>query len=341
MKNSNQDLMSLKRRFVDDLKFPVTVFEDGYWEFYLGLYEKEFHIKTLWNKLLKGIEEEYEGSIQSFLSDFYKMREEIITSIKTSEGYKQFNNENMEERFGIKNLPFFGVKKSDIYNEGSVNSWYISLDLKKANFQALNYYDRNIFTDKELGEQDLDTYYTNWINSFIEGKQTLSWYAPTSKYLRQVIFGNCNPSRQITVERYLIGNFCNKLLESNILKGKKVEVIEFGADEIVLKLENIDGWDEEGFQGQIRSLCDAMGITVKAKVFFLTSIEFKTPNDHTIRVYKKQFNTGDFEYKAINRFWYAQVYELLNNIQPDPEDRDLVFYQEKEVAKFVGRIKLV
>lgn len=340
MKSSNQDLISLKKRFVDDLKFPITVFEDGYWEFYLELYEREFHVKTLWEKLLEDIEGEYEGNIQSFLSDFYKMREEIITSIKTSEEYQQFNNENMEEKFGIKNLPFFGVKKSDIYNEGFVNSWYISLDLKKANFQALNYYNHRIF-NKERPNVDLDTYYNDWINSFIEGKQTLSWYAPISKYLRQVIFGNCNPSRQITVERYLIGNFCSKLLESNILQGKNAEVVEFGTDEIVLKLENINDWCEEEFQGQIKNLCDTMGITVKAKVFFLTSIEFKTPNDHTIRVYKKQFNTGEFEYKAINRFWYAQVYELLNNIQPDPENRDLAFYQEKEIAKFVERIRLV
>ena len=72
MKSSNQDLMSLKKRFVDDLKFPITVFEDGYWEFYLELYEKEFHVKTLWEKLLEDIEGEYEGNIQSFLSDFYK-----------------------------------------------------------------------------------------------------------------------------------------------------------------------------------------------------------------------------------------------------------------------------
>ena len=36
----------LKRRFVDDFKIPITVFEEPYWSLQISLFEKEFKSQT-------------------------------------------------------------------------------------------------------------------------------------------------------------------------------------------------------------------------------------------------------------------------------------------------------
>ena len=83
-------------------------------------------------------------------------------------------------------------------------------------------------------------------------------------------------------------------------------------------------------------------IDVKVENFKLSSIEFLTKNSHSVRVYKKtDHHSGNITYKGIQRQYYSQIYELLNELEPDPERRDMVFYYEKEPAMFIGRLTMV
>jgi hypothetical protein len=62
-----------------------------------------------------------------------------------------------------------------------------------------------------------------------------------------------------------------------------------------------------------------------------------------LRVYKKNHlreGKGP-EYKGIHKHYHAQIYESIHNIPVSPEEYDLVFYQEKEPAKFINRIKFI
>ena len=182
------------------------------------------------------------------------------------------------------------------------------------------------------------------------GKKTLGWYVPMSKYIRQVVFGNCKPERQITIERWLVGKAAESVLA---LLGKhniKSEVVEFGSDEVVIYLPGGELVDPSMFESLKNTLSTApidssdilsQPVDVKIMPFKLSTITYLTPGGHTVRIYKKSYPDGTCKYKTINKFWHAQIYEDLHGLQPDPDDKDLVFYQEKEVAKFLGRLKRV
>lgn len=318
----------LKRRFVDDFKIPITVFEEPYWSFQISLFEKEFKSQTSWARLLEGIENEYNGSVEKFLGDFYSYRESLIQSIHDSEAFDLLKNLPP-----IPKTPEIDCQGGDnIYNEARIGKSYVSIDLRKANIQALMWISDKFF-DSTRGEKVGDVY-KRWLLSHMpEGKELLEWYVSESKYLRQVILGNCNAKSQIKVEKYLIKT-AGLLVHVYIPDSK---IIQVGSDEMILEVPGkveLDGIED--------LVLRELKIDVKIENFKLSSIEFLTKNGHSVRVYKKtDHHSGNITYKGIQRQYYSQIYELLNGLEPDPERRDVVFYYEKEPAMFIGRLTMV
>ena len=62
--------------------------------------------------------------------------------------------------------------------------------MNKANFSALHNYNSNIFNNKNTWEE--------YVSNFTNNEHIIN-----SKYIRQVVLGNCNPKRCITYEKYL------------------------------------------------------------------------------------------------------------------------------------------
>lgn len=71
--------------------------------------------------------------------------------------------------------------------------------MKKANFTALRHYNKDIVGGKDT--------YEDFLGMFTDEN-----YFKESKYIRQVIFGNVNPKRQITYEKFLMDKVLVKLL---------------------------------------------------------------------------------------------------------------------------------
>lgn len=333
--NTHQ-LNQLKHRFIKDLSAPILVFEDNYWDFAIGLY-KEYG--DLWNKLVQGIEEEYNGEVQRFLDEFAEVNNKIIDTIKSSEGYKTFITGDYK-KFEIKRPE--GVGSGDIYKEDRINKWYLTVDLEKANVQSLNFNDPNIFVGKKVDENiGITEIYNEWIaNSLLRPSQKLlQWYIPKSKYVRQKTFGNCNPGRQTMVETFMVDKAGRFVAEKLGLQESSMRILS--TDEMIFELigniKNFEGIEEVRAQVQRE-----LGICVKIETFYLRLIKFRTTNEHDVDVYVRDFGgKKPNAYKGIPGFYYTQIYEILNNIEPDPEGRDLAFYQEKEIAKFVNRLRKI
>lgn len=308
-----QDLGNMRKRFVSDFKLPIPVTEDPYWDFYLDLYEEPMKSRTNWKRLNK-----YDPS--KFLAEYYEVRERMIRFIQDSRGYKEFQEAPLE------NLKY---PKEDIYNEGRVGKCYLGIDLEKANFQVLRKYIQ--FTEEKINPT---ADWERWVEDMVESKDpTLTWYIKQSKYIRQVVFGNCNPGRQINLERSMIYGVTKCFRDDNL------ELIQLGNDEACFEIINPEKFVmEEGLKERI---LEQTGIYVGATKFKLTSKAFLTPGGHTIRAYCKEVDNGEKIWKGISGHYYAQIYELLNGIEPDKEGRDLVFYNEKELAKFIGRLKII
>jgi hypothetical protein len=148
------------------------------------------------------------------IEDIYKYRlektEEIINFIKTTRAFNDLNDDTM--------IPDLPTNKNFEYSEGVK---YLSIDIKMANWESLKKYDPSFVN--ELGDT-----YSDLLNKF-----NVPEVFHRSKQLRQYIFGNLNPKRQIKAQRVMVEDLMNGLSRYNL----KVECIK--TDEVVYSFENI------------------------------------------------------------------------------------------------------
>ena len=167
------------------------------------------------------------------IEDIYKYRlektEEIINFIKTTRAFNDLNDDTM--------IPDLPTNKNFEYSEGVK---YLSIDIKMANWESLKKYDPSFVN--ELGDT-----YSDLLNKF-----NVPEVFHRSKQLRQYIFGNLNPKRQIKAQRVMIEDLMNGLSRYNL----KVECIK--TDEVIYSFENIAeivdillGFDDDIFKCKV------------------------------------------------------------------------------------------
>lgn len=315
--------IAIKKRFVSDMNIPINVFDEPYFSYYIDLYENYFNSKTKWDDLVQTVDNRFNGSPELFLEEYAKVRDKIITDLLDNESYKEFISKDLSE-YDIPNRDF---PSSNVYKETNKDKTFVSIDLKKANFQAL----------KKVGVLTDDSY-----EDFISRYTDLD-YIKKSKYTRQVIFGKTNPKRQIKLEKYLIdkvySSLC-KLFDEYYLNTFKVE--SFCTDEIVISIGNnykkVYNIIYDKFAKKVK---DELGIDVDVEIYQLNLIKFKTYNNLTIPVYIKNFIIGnkDYEIMTVPSFYFAQVYKLLKG--DEINEYDLVFYMENQLASFHNKISII
>ncbi len=359
MNSSKQELDKLKIRFTKDNKIPIDVFEEEYWDFYISLYENTHQSRTKWLSLLEGIEKEY-PSVQSFLDAFYKRREVMLQNLwsKTNKDGKNlmelFNSgekkissrDNIISSFYNNEQEWLkNIQKKDVYNPEHVGEWFLSIDLRKANFQAMLWYNPEFFIGKSLKSgQSIDDLYYEWISKFeVKGEETLNSYIRESKYFREVVFGNLNPDRAIRIEKWMIAHVSEKV--KVILDTSKVQYkfMQHGSDEIVIKVEDYEKILNllPILKQQVTDVPEVGPVDVKVELYQLEDLCLESNNGHKVEAYRKNHHDGKFVLKKVHKHYYAQVYEICYGIQPDEQERDLIFYSENEPAKFMHRIKKV
>lgn len=313
-------MKKLKLRFIDDFSYPVTVLEDPYFEYQLGLCPGGLED---WKKLWKGIRDEYDGDEEAFLHDFYAAREAMIQDLRESKAWEEVDM----EKFRIEGKP--ETRTKDIYNQeyADKDRIFMSVDLTKANIQAFATVDPERFG---YDGKDVETFWSAddlwhyFVRKHVADKKVLGWYCLKSKYLRQVVFGNVNAKRQITIEKWLVWEQAKELMKAY----PDAKLVMASADEVVFELEK----KPDTYVPRVR-VADT-----KIRPFKLSSIPFETGSGVTIRVYKREFLSGEYDYKCIPRNYYPQIWCLLEKGEECKEE-GLVFYYEKEIAKFLRRLK--
>ena len=290
----------LKKRFCKECRIPINIFVEPYFSSRIMLYEDFYGSKTKWDLFLQELgkyntEEEY-------FAEYNKVKDEAIKSIKSTAGYSYFLEENMDE---------FAVETSctdkDIFHPINDERSFLSIDMTKANFSALYYYDPSIF--------DVAVTWEDFLKKITDNQHIIN-----SKYIRQVIFGNCNPRRQVTYEKYLM----NKVFEK--IKGTPGinDVVSFSNDEIVFDITEEKYADIynffQSFNGKIE------GIPVKAQAFNL----YKVHNFYTKEII---FPEKKIEIKCGEPNLLPFLVRALKN--ENIQENDLVFYQNGFLAKYI------
>ena len=316
------------QRFAKDYNLPINVFDDEMFTYYMRLYD--FFPNEVFEETVEMIVDDFHDNVEEWLEYCADVRDNAILEITNNRIYNDFNISPMTS-YDVK----YPCGERSVYTQETDGKMFISIDLKKANFQALKY----------VGVlKDYDTY-----EKFIKHVGGDDYIA-NSKYLRQVIFGKCNPSRQIKVEKFLM---CRVYDGINIkMNNHGWELYSFNSDELIYQatdkvyknnlLNTSEGIKQctREFLANINGIISRyLDIDTTVECFTIKRLPIVNSNGNTVDAYvKKDFITGKEKLKKASTTFYPQIYKLWKNMPITEKDR--VFYFENQLATFKESLKM-
>lgn len=297
-----------KERFCKDCNIPIRIFHEPYFTDRLTLYDKFYGTIKKWDIFLNELSKYH--CEQDYFEEYNRVKDAAILDIKNTEAYQKFNEEDMN-KYAVthKNLP-----NKDIFKPSNDGKCFISIDMRKANFSSLHHYSLDIFGGADSWEE------------FIE-KYTDNQHIINSKYIRQVILGNCNPKRHITYEKYLMDGALTYLTEVFVSMDR---VVFFSNDEIVIDVSDMDKNKQERIAFSIGNGMKDMPVPLKTKFFVLHKI---VGTDGYYKEIIDENGNTEIEFKCLDN--YVLPFVLRKFLGEDIIESDKVFYHEGLLAKFI------
>ena len=187
--------------------------------------------------------------------------------------------------------------------------------MKKANFTALVHY------AKENGLDFFDSYnYDDFISKFTEYS-----HIRQSKYIRQVIFGNCNPKRQISYETFLMTKLLKKLISACYIR--KQDVYAIRSDEIIIKADDLSDKSINFLRNFI--------LEYSEENFPLSFEYFRLGKIVNTEAFIKDFDEGKYELKCVNPIEAPFIYRYMN--YESFNNSDFLFEYNGKLAKLLEK----
>lgn len=299
---------NLKERFCKDCNIPLKLFKEPYFTDRLQLYDNYYNTLDKWNTFTRELEK-YKCE-QDYFEEYNRVKDAAISDIKDSDGYKSFNEEDMN-KYSVKHS---NLQSKDIFKPSNVGKLFISIDMRKANFSALKFYDKSIFSNADTWEE--------FVGRYTENKHIVN-----SKYIRQVILGNCNPKRHITYEKYLMGLVLEVLIDE--LGYSASDIAFFSNDEIVINMGKYE--DCINKQKILETVVNVrFNIPFRIELFYLHKI---TGTDGYYKELVKNIIKKEYEFKCLNNYMMPFVLRKFNG--EEITENDKVFYHEGLLSKFI------
>jgi hypothetical protein len=315
--------VKLKQRFCNDNNLSIQLFEEPYFSERLDLYGQ----KQVYDDFISMIEREYNGNEEEFFQAYNELKDKIINYIKDSGAYRLLNLSDMND-YKLKKE----FRQSDVYKIPNIGKKFISIDMSKANFTALVKYGMD-----------------NWVNFFSSydwnefmKKFTTNEHFINSKYIRQVVFGNCNPKRQVHYESYLMGKVVDALLSAEIIDTK--DIYSLCSDEIIISTENIPAEKLVGKLLEIEEAVETFDFPLKIEAYSLGAVAEagKKIDNKTVYAFIKKHYVGEkldkLEIKCASPYHMHFVQRVING--EEITDRDLIFSFEGKMAKLLEKPEL-
>lgn len=309
--------MKAKERFCKDCNIPIKLFQEPYFTDRLKLYNTFYNTLEKWDRFVKWLNQY--NCEQDYFEEYNKVKDNAISFIKESEAYNLFNTYDFN-KFEIKNK---GLPSDAVFKPSNNGKTFISIDMRKANFSSLKHFGDTI------GESMFDNCYS-W-ESFMY-LFTLNEHIIESKYIRQVILGNCNPRRHITYEKYLMDQVISLLAEkfNGIIDIDKI--VSFTNDEIIYEVNpKIYSYFSLEIISHIKKLLyHNIKIPLKIEPFTLYKIQGV---DGYIKVIDLEKNKHIVDFKCVDN--YMMPFVLRAFLREPVTESDKIFFHEGLLSKFI------
>lgn len=304
----------LKERFCMDCKLPIKLYDEPYFMDRIQLMDPWYDTIRKFDIFQKSVLDVFANE-QEYFEEYNRVKDAAINYIKGTSAYEQFNSEDMN----IYSVPaaFRNLKSKEIFKPSNVSKMFLSIDMKKANFSALRNYSVGIFGGARTWE--------DFLRKFTDVEHIIQ-----SKYIRQVILGNCNPKRHITYEKHIMACLLSTILKAyGADPDMLIESIEFFSnDEIVFDVERLD---LELLKKTIDDIVSTKSIPFHVELFTLHNIE------GTSAYFKKFVGENDseipVEFKCLDN--YTLPFVLRRFSGQEITENDKVFLFEGRLAKFI------
>lgn len=304
MKTNKNLYEQVAKSFIKETKAPIPLYREEDFKYYLDLFEPVSNIKSDFESYLSKL-------VDIGVDEYYIMRsnlkEEIINKVKSKESYSNFINNDFK-KYGDRFEPV--NKGTTLLTMENVDKKWISVDMVKANFNTFRTFDEDLV--------DGFTNFEDWISSFENGEEFKD-----IKILRQIIFGELNPKRIQTIQRY----YMSKLIETILNKDSDdLRVITLGADEILFEFK-------DGLVDTIKKSIeefkyfDNNKFEFRVDVFELKAINKKIKDYGFIKVFDNKE-----EFVGVSKNMFAQAYKYYKGLEVT--DNDLKFYMDGVVATY-------
>ena len=306
---------TLKARFCKDTNLSIQVFSEPYFTDRLTLFGKSAEYEDFLKML-----ETYKTE-EDFFAEYNRIKDAAITYIKESEAFIAMN----EKDFNDFKLDTKGIPDRDAYKEMNVGRRFLSIDMSKANYTSLRYF------GSRYGKKFFDGTYEEFLSMFTNNEHIIS-----SKYIRQVIFGNCNCKRMITFEKVMMLSFYNYLECMLYAKGYD-DLLEYTyslrTDELLIDITDLDAEYVNAIQRVVaQKMEDEPTFRLKTEIYTLR--KFKDED-----IYVKQFDDTTFEIKKVDSEFAPQVYRYMKGLPKS--ELDLYFFHKGALAKWETHKELV
>lgn len=290
----------LKQRFAKDCGIPISIFVEPYFTERLELYDQKYGTLSKYARFIDSLNG-YRNE-QDYLTDYNKFKDTVIMDIKNSDGYQRFNNDDFN-KYAVDNK---GITNKHVFKNSNIGKTIMSIDMVKANFGAMRHYDSSIFNECKS--------YEEYIRQFTDNEHFIN-----SKYIRQVIFGNSNPRRQTTYEKYLMGTILNELVSMPEIADN---IMCFTNDEILIDISKVS----DQIITMIKDIVNNSEIELTIEEYTLNGLSDGVG-------YVKEFATGGYEFKCVDGLYIPMLLRQFNN--EIPNDSDLVFMHNGALAKLI------
>ena len=316
------NIKKFRQRFVKDYNLPINIFDDNLFEYYIQLYD--FFPYPRYKETIEKIENEYDGCVEKWLEYCASVRDNAINGVMETDEYKKFNSMDLSQ---YNFAPICG--EHSCYTEETNGKRFLSIDLRKANFQALKY----------VGVIS-DVTYEQFIHRF--GGDD---YIANSKYLRQVIFGKMNPSRQIKIEKYLMSKVYEAI--KDVTEKYSFTIFSMNSDELIFAIPEEfynNRQEDENTRELINDIYNLVGknigVEIKVEYIEVRRLPIVSANGTKIDAYERtNLFTSQKTLKKASTTFYPQIYKLWNEMPI--EDYDMVFYFENQLATFNQELRCV
>ena len=207
--------MNFKNKKMRDIKSFCKIFDLSVPSFEdFDYYRQQLSRIERWKNLdeLVALHEKAEDEIGDMFEYRVRKIDEVIEFVKNTRAYNDMADDNL--------IPDYPTSKSFEYSEGIR---YLSVDMKMANWQVMKKYDPSFVN--ELGDT-----YSEFLSKF-----GIPEVFHRSKHIRQYIFGNLSPKRQIKAQRAIVED---RIVQALSKHGLKIECIK--SDEVIYSFDDIE-----------------------------------------------------------------------------------------------------